>query len=446
MEQTDHPSRKVYYITPPGKKELHRWLTTAVPFKADREPQLIQVFFAGGLSDDEILDIFERMAQRLRSVLTVLCAAGCAPKAPAYTGPITLALVNTVLIDGTGAAPVQDAVVLISDKKIFAVGTAKTLRVPAGVRTINLGGATMLPGFINAHVHLAFNENNLKAWALGGVTTVRDESVQHVNGSLKSLMALRDRMSKKPEAARLISAGTMITVTGGYGDLFVDSPQEARRAALEEIARGADGIKVSLEDGYTGRSGLPKLTPAELRVIVEVAHKKGRFVSGYITQDKYIRPLIKTGVDDIAHLPYDYFLPATINLMVKNDIYLTPTFTVLCNYGASSAMLVANLRRFVHAGGKVALGNDYGGGPGKFELGIPMYEIEMMSRAGMSAMQIITACTKNAAHVMRLENELGTLEPGKAADILVVQGNPLEDLQALADVRLVIHGGVVIRE
>jgi imidazolonepropionase-like amidohydrolase len=219
----------------------------------------------------------------------------------------------------------------------------------------------MLPGFINAHVHLAFNENNLKAWALGGVTTVRDESVQHVNGSLKNLMALRDRMSKNPEAARLLSAGTMITVPGGYGDLFVDSPQEARRAALEEIAQGADGIKVSLEDGYTGRSGLPKLTPAELRVIVEAAHKKGRFVSGHITQDKYIRPLIEAGVDDIAHLPYDYFLPETIDLMVKNDIYLTPAFTVLCNYGASSAMLVANLRHFVQAGGKVALGNDYGG-------------------------------------------------------------------------------------
>lgn len=69
VEQTDHPNRKVYHITPTGKEELHRWLTTAVPFKADREPQLIQVFFAGGLSDDEILDMFERMAQRLRSVL-----------------------------------------------------------------------------------------------------------------------------------------------------------------------------------------------------------------------------------------------------------------------------------------------------------------------------------------------------------------------------------------
>jgi imidazolonepropionase-like amidohydrolase len=92
------------------------------------------------------------------------------------------------------------------------------------------------------------------------------------------------------------------------------------------------------------------------------------------------------------------------------------------------------------------LGNDYGGGPGDFELGIPMYEVEMMSQAGMTPMQIILAGTRNAAHVTGLEKEIGTLEPGKYADILVVGGDPLEDLHALADIRLVVHNGVIIRE
>jgi imidazolonepropionase-like amidohydrolase len=102
--------------------------------------------------------------------------------------------------------------------------------------------------------------------------------------------------------------------------------------------------------------------------------------------------------------------------------------------------------RFVQLGGRVALGNDYGGGPGDFELGIPMYEVEMMVVAGMTPMQIIRAGTSNAAHVLRMDDELGTLERGKLADLLLVAGNPLEDPQALAEIRMVIHSGVVIRD
>jgi imidazolonepropionase-like amidohydrolase len=379
-------------------------------------------------------------------VLAVLFSTGCEPKTPPYTGPVTMALVNGLLIDGTGAVPLTDAVVLIAGERILAVGRRGTLQVPRGVKTIDLGGAAILPGFINAHVHFAFNENNLLAWARGGVTTVRDESVVAGNRSLTDLMALRDRVRNNPGEARLVSAGTMITVPGGYGELFVSSPEEARRAVLREISQGVDGIKVSLEDGYAGRHDLPKLTPVELKTIVDTAHGHGLFVSGHITQGKYIRPLIDAGVDDIAHLPYDSFPPETISLMVKKGIYLTPTFTVLGNYGAPVATCVGNLRRFVKAGGMVALGNDYGGGPGVFELGIPMYEIRMMAQADMSAMQIIIASTRNAAHVLKLENELGTLEPGKTADILVVKENPLENLQALTDIGMVIHGGVIIRD
>lgn len=92
----------------------------------------------------------------------------------------------------------------------------------------------------------------------------------------------------------------------------------------------------------------------------------------------------------------------------------------------------------------VALGNDYGGGPGDFELGIPMYEIEQMTAAGMTPIQIIIASTKNAASVVGLEKEIGTLEPGKVADLLVVDGNPLQNLKDLSNLRLVIHNGVVV--
>ena len=92
------------------------------------------------------------------------------------------------------------------------------------------------------------------------------------------------------------------------------------------------------------------------------------------------------------------------------------------------------------------LGNDYGGGPGEFELGIPMYEIEQMSRAGMTPIQIITASTKNAAIVSGIEDQVGTLDAGKFADVLVVSGNPLDDLQNLTSIRMVIHNGTIIRD
>lgn len=182
-------------------------------------------------------------------------------------------------------------------------------------------------------------------------------------------------------------------------------------------------------------------TPQELKAIVDAADAHGLRVSGHITQGAYLQPMLAARVDDIAHLPFDYVSPDSLRQMVDQGVYLIPTFTVFRNYGAPVSGSVDNLRQFVGLGGKVAVGNDYGGGPGDFELSIPMCEIQMMSQAGMTPMQIIEASTKNAAHVIDLENELGTLEPGKIADVLVVGGNPLGDLQALTDVRLVIHNG-----
>jgi imidazolonepropionase-like amidohydrolase len=383
------------------------------------------------------------------TALVLLCsAAGCSTALPAGVDATsaTLALVHGTLIDGTGGEPVRDAVVLIAGDRILAVGTGRTLRVPGGVETIDLGGGTILPGFINAHVHYGFDEANLQAWAQGGVTTVRDESVMSDSESLAELMAFRDRTRADPRNARLVSYGTMITVPDGYGDIHVSSPEEARQAVLDEIAQGVDGIKVSLEDGYAGRSGLPKLTPEQLSAIVEAAHENGLRVSGHITQGAYIQQLLDAGVDDIAHLPYDYFPPEAIQQMVETGVFLTPTFTVFRSYGAPVGTCVRNLRQFVEAGGQVALGNDYGGGgSGEFELGIPMYEIGMMAQAGMTPMEIILASTLNAARAANLESEVGTLEPGKSADVLVVAGDPLDDLQSLTHILLVVHYGAVIR-
>jgi imidazolonepropionase-like amidohydrolase len=378
-------------------------------------------------------------------LLFALLLTNCAAPADAAQKDV-LVLVNGTLIDGTGADPIPNAVLLIQGERILAVGSKEAIKIPRGANVIDLGGATILPGFINAHVHFAFDEKNLKAWAYGGVTTVRDEAIVSSSGELDKFMKQRDESNWNPQHARLISAGYMMTVPNGYGDLFVTSPDEARQKVFEELDAGVDLIKISMEDGYAGRSGLPKLTDEEIAAIVSAAHERGALVSGHITQAEYLEALVKAGVDDIAHVSYEGVADEVWQEMVNKDIYLVPTFTVFRNYGAPVSTCVLNLKNFLSQGGQVALGNDYGGGPGDFELGIPMYELEQMSRAGMTPMQIITAGTQNAAIVSGIEDQVGTLETGKFADVLVVAGNPLKDLQNLTDIRMVIHNGTIIRD
>ena len=382
-------------------------------------------------------------------LIAILLLSGCGKIQPAATvppasQPATLALIHATLIDGTGADPLKYAVILLANDKILEVGSFGGLAVPAGVKTIDLSGMTVLPGFINAHVHRGYDKANLKAWAEGGVTTVRDEGTS--SSQLATLKSLKAELGADPQYARLVSAGVMLAVPGGYGDLYVNTAEEARRAVLNEVEQGADAIKVAMEDGYAGTTGLPKLSPEELKAIVTAAHENGLPVSGHITQGMYIQSLLDAGVDDVAHLAYDYVSAETMQQMIDHNVFWIPTFTVFRNYGAPAEMLRTNLRLFVERGGKVALGNDYGGGPGQFELGLPMYEIRMMSQAGMTPMQVIQAGTKNAAQVLRLEAAIGTLEPGKQADLLVVGGNPLEDLETLAQVKMVIHNGSIIRD
>ncbi len=359
----------------------------------------------------------------------------------------TLALVNGTLIDGTGAAPVTDAVLVIRAGQIAAVGTRATVKIPADATVIDVQGGTILPGFINAHVHDAFSVHNLETWAQAGVTTVRDEGLH--TGTVEARINQRNNVFTGPQYARLVSAGSMITVPGGYGSAFVTSSEDAARLTTALIDAGVDQIKLSMEDGYAGARNLPKLSTEELAAIVQAAHKRNVPVSAHVTMRQYLEIVLDAGVDDAAHMICDSLTDALIERMIKEDIPFVPTLTVLEAYGCLAGAS-HNLHNFVAAGGKVALGNDYTDIPQNafdhFELGMPMHEIERMADAGLTPMQIIVAATKNAAEVCRLGKDLGTLETGKIADVLVVSGDPLQELHTLTDVQLVIHDGVIIRQ
>jgi len=379
-------------------------------------------------------------------VVVIFSLVGCAK--PTASLP-TLALVNGTLIDGRGADPVKDAVVVIQGKTILAAGPRASVKIPPGAQVIDVKGGTILPGFFNAHVHGAYNEQNLKTWASQGVTTVRDLGTSK---DYAPRFAFRNAHRDQPEYARLVAAGPMITVPDGYpivpwgvSSLTVTTVDEARHTASQLLADGADVIKIPLESGPDFGRRLPVLTPEEAAAIVEVAHQRGTRVSAHVTVAVDLERALQAGVDDIAHMVVDPPSAQVIQRIVKAGIYWVPTIELWKRVGqGQDAHILENLRLFVEAGGKVALGTDYDGYDAVFDLGMPIHEILWMQEAGLTPMEIIVAGTRSAAYVCNLEKVLGTLEPGKIADILVVNGDPLADLNALTKVQLVIHSGEVI--
>jgi imidazolonepropionase-like amidohydrolase len=339
------------------------------------------------------------------------------------------------LIDGTGADPLPDAVLVILGDRIVAVGPRSEVTIPSEAEVIELSEATMLPGFINAHVHNTYNPRNLQIWAQAGVTTVRDL------GERPSVpwFSLRDKLCADPHNARIIAAGPLVTVPNGYpirGNNFpaltITSPEDAREKISQLIDDGADVIKITM-------TSAPTLSDEEAAAIVQTAHERGVPVTVHATSAVHVKRALDAGVDDIAHIATDRVSDELIQRMVEAGVCWVPTFEALEGRGLD------NLRRFISAGGRVALGNDSGYLQG-LEMGMPTREMQWMRKAGMTPMQIIVAATRDAAYVCRRASTIGTLEVGKLADVLVVNGDPLRDLRALTGVRLVVHSGVVIRD
>jgi len=378
-----------------------------------------------------------------------LAFGSCATEPEPFLTEDDLVLVGGTLVDGTGGAALPNAAVVIRGDRIVFAGRRERVVLSPDADTVDVAGGTILPGFIDAHVHGAYAAATLHAWAQAGVTTVRDEAVLQSGAVLRELIAQRDTAWSAPRYARLVSAGWMITAPGGYGRLYVSTADAARAAVNGELDDGADLIKVAVEDGTAGTTGLPVLATAALQAAVAAAHARGRLVSGHVTDARFLQTVVDAGVDDVAHITWDPVPDDVYRRQISRGIPLVPTLTVFEPFGALPQGQ-ANLRRFLQLGGTVALGDDYAGLPASrnahFVLGMPMPEILWMAEAGMTPMQIIVAATRNAARVCGLQSEMGTLEPGKTADVLVVNGDPLRDLNVLQDVRLVIHRGVVIRD
>ena len=364
-----------------------------------------------------------------------------------------LALTNGTLIDGTGARARPDAVVLIQSGRILSAGVRAQIEIPAHAKLIDVQGGTILPGFINAHVHAAYNEVMLKTWAIDGVTTVRDLGAY--SPYMDELFIRRDALCAIPTCARLVAVGSFINVAGGYPVAFwgghvvaVSTPKDAQQAVNRLVDAGADVIKTAMESGYAfGKSGWPLLAPETATALVDAAHARGKPVTAHVTSARDLTRALDAGVDEIAHMVVDELPEAIVLRMVAAGTRWVPTLELWQGVGREYSVdygktAIRNLAMFVAAGGEVVLGTDYAGAPNvHFDLGMPICEIGLMQEAGMTPMQIVVAATQNGARACNMENTLGTLEAGKQADVLVVDGNPLVDIQAFAQKRLVLREG-----
>lgn len=379
------------------------------------------------------------------------------------------------------------ASIVIRGERIESIGNAQP---PAGATIVDLTSMTCLPGFMDLHSHIEINPETLSGSDLdrssaeraldglhnaqimlqAGFTTLRDPGAFD---RYYSTVALRDAIaSGKAIGPRLFVAPHALGPTGGHGDfnaladdLHIEVPtrvangaDEIRRTIREEIKYGADWIKVMATGGVMSAGDNPNhtaYTDEELHAAVDETHRLGRKITVHAIGTQGIKAAVKAGVDSVEH--GTLIDDETINLMKQRGTWLVPTLYV-AKYiiengpavGFPSASIAKaralvderdrRLRRAFAAGVKVAFGSDT-----IFPHGDAAREFAELVRLGMSNADAVRAATINAAQVLGIADQLGTLESGKLADLIAVSANPLEDIRTLEQVRFVMKGGRIVK-
>jgi imidazolonepropionase-like amidohydrolase len=391
------------------------------------------------------------------------------------------------VFDGTGAA-VADADVAVVDGRIEEVGVGLD-----GDEQVDLSGSTLLPGLFDTHVHVMLGHvdmwkylqtpfsyrfydavRNLDSTIRVGITTARDAG----GADLGVKQAVEEGIVRGP---RLQISLTMLSQTGGHGDgwmpsggaaeIFPDYPgmpssivdgvDEARRKIRELVRDGADVIKIATSGGVLSPRDAPDepgFSLEEIEVMVTEARAAGLWVMSHAQSTVGIKNAVRAGVRSIEH--GIYLDDEAIELMLEHDAYLVPTLVaphgvrraaeagapIPANVLVKAAEVVEahqdSVRRAAAAGVKVAMGTDAGVVPH----GTNLEELQLMADQGMSPQDVLVATTRTAAELMGLERELGTIEPGKRADLVVVAGDPFDFSDLASRIERVYQDGRLVVE
>jgi imidazolonepropionase-like amidohydrolase len=431
-------------------------------------------------------------------VIEALLSLWSAPRAWADEGggATVLVLAGRILADPMSGVVERDKTVVIREGRIVAIrsGFADTEPAPAGTTVIDLRDRFVLPGLIDSHTHLCHENGpddkinrvtktaadlaidgayfaNLTLQA--GFTTVADLGDEN-----DAIFALRDGIAAgRVPGPRVLTSGNVISPHGGEGDVYgyrpevikaiqrpnlCSGPDDCRRVVRQQVQRGADLIKIVatgavLSDAAEGLG--QQFTDEEMRAIVATAHALGRRVTAHAHGADGINAALRAGVDSIEH--GTFLDEESIKLFRARGAYLIPTLlagATVSEWGADphtflspaarakalevGPKMLAMGRRAHAAGLKVAFGTDASVAPH----GTNAREFSLMVQAGFSPLEAIRAATVAGADHLGLSGEIGTLAPRKAADLVAVAGDPLQDITLLEHVRFVMKGGVVYRD
>ncbi|MFC7619968.1 amidohydrolase family protein [Microlunatus sp. GCM10028923] len=378
------------------------------------------------------------------------------------------------LFDGASGTLIADPCVVLDGTKIVEItsGTA----APEGATVVEFAGATLLPGLIDTHVHLCFDASDdvvarlaerddeavltamtaaARCAVRAGVTTVRDLGDRDYLS-----LQLRSRAATDPTLPTIVAAGPPLTTPNGHCHFLggAASGLEGVRAAVRQRAdRGVDVIKVMASGGQLTpgtHSERPQFSPADLRAVVEEAHRLGLPVTAHAHGTQPVLDALAAGVDGLEHAsflttdgvdrPSDELLRELATLRVQLGLTLgianVPGVAPPPDIVARIPALMENVRRIVASGALVVIGTDAGIAPIKPHDVLPL-GVAQLADLGPSALAALTAATSIAAEVCRLGDRKGRLAPGYDADLVAVDGNPLEDLAALLRVRAVFVRG-----
>lgn len=397
------------------------------------------------------------------------------------------------VIDGIADQPAAEQSIIVVDGKIARIEAGYT-QPGDGDEVIDLRGHTVLPGLMDLHTHLT-NESSPQSYSewprlhqgmyairatvyaertlMAGFTTVRD-----VGDRFNISVPLRNSIAQGlVPGPRIFTAATSIASTGGHGDRssgmrsdfagdpgpregVVNSPGDARKAVRQRYKDGANLIKITATGGVLSmakNSQNPQFSEEELRAIVETATDYGFHVAAHAHGAEGMKRAVRAGVRTIEH--GTLMDEETMQLMVEKGAYLVPTLMagehvankakidgyypemIRPKAAAIGPKMQATMTRALKAGVKIAFGTDCGVSPH----GTNAREFVLMVQAGMTPMQAIRSATVVAAEVLDMQDELGSLEAGKIADIVAVEKNPLDDISVLGNVGFVMKEGVIYK-